>query len=97
MRKQNEHIYVRCMNNIDSIYYLYDNDRHYILKLGMNYTIMIYNLYLNKWFDTGFKVTKQANQTRSICRAWISYLRKIYNTPNSELCLNMDMMEEVTE
>lgn len=92
MKKQSEIQYARCIDNKMHLYYLHDGNINILVRL-IDYQIHIYNASINKWFNTGYMVTPQANQTRSIMRAWSTYLKKIYFTENNEIYINMDIME----
>ena len=92
MKKQNEKQYARCIDNKMHLYYLHDGNINILVRL-IDYQIHIYNASINRWFNTGYMVTLQANQTRSIMRAWTTYLSRIYKTENNEIYISMDIMK----
>ena len=87
MIKQNPTKYARCLNAEKMLYYLHDGLTDILIRL-IDYNIHIYNASHNAWFDTGYMVTPQANQTRSIIRAWDTYLKRIYGNNNQEICIS---------
>lgn len=92
MKRQNPNQYTRCIDDSMHLYYLHDNNANILVRL-IDYQIHIYNTSVNKWFNTGYLVTPQANQTRSIMRAWSTYLSRIYKTDNNEIYINMEVMK----
>ena len=90
MRKQNPDSFARYINDELSLYYLHDGNINILIRL-IDYQINIYNPSINKWFNTGYLVTRQPNQTRSILRAWNTYLKRIYS--NEELNINMEVIK----
>lgn len=91
MKKQNPRQYTRCIDNSMHLYYLHDDNINILVRL-IDYQIHIFNASVNLWFNTGYMVTPQANQTRSIMRAWSTYLKKIYYTEKNEIYINMEIM-----
>lgn len=92
MKKQNPNTYTRCIDDARKLYFLHDSDIDILIKL-VDYQIHIYNATTGRWFNTGYMVTPQVNQTRSIMRAWSNYLKCIYGIDNPEIVISMEMME----
>lgn len=88
MRKQNPIQFARLINDNKQLYYIFDNNHHILIRL-VDFQIHLYNASNNTWFNTGYMVTEQVNQTRSIMRAWLTYLKKVYGTIDSEIYLNI--------
>lgn len=89
MRKQNPEQFARLINDDKQLYYIFDDNHHIIVRL-IDFQIHLYNASNNSWFNTGYMVTPQANQTRSIIRAWSTYLKKIYYTGENEIYINVE-------
>lgn len=92
MRKQNTQQFARLINDDKHLYYIFDDNHHILVRL-IDFQIHLYNASTNAWFNTGYLVTPQANQTRSIMRAWSTYLKKIYYTEENEIYINMEVMK----
>lgn len=88
MRKQNPIQFTRLINDNKQLYYIFDDNHHILVRL-IDFQIHLYNASNNGWFNTGYMVTEQHNQTRSIMRAWLTYLKKVYGTIDSEIYLNI--------
>lgn len=91
MIRQDSTKYARCLNADTMLYYLHDGSTDILVRL-IDYNIHIYNASHNAWFNTGYMVTPQANQTRSIMRAWDTYLKQIYCTEKNEIYISMEIM-----
>ena len=88
MRKQNTQQFARLINDDKRLYYIFDDNHHILVRL-IDFQIHLYNASTNAWFNTGYMVTEQYNQTRSIMRAWMTYLKKVYGTIDSEIYINI--------